>query len=139
MDNLNFILPEIFISLSIMFLLLLGVFKRNSQNLIYNLSVGSLLITGVLIYNSHIDENILLFNSSYIIDDLSSGYRESIHDKAIFVEGSIVDDLALSKCFEYNPNYVIHLAALFANQNRFPTAIIFPNWHEFNSDVFELF
>ena len=52
-----------------------------------------------------------------IIDDLSSGYRESIHDKAIFVEGSIVDDLALSKCFEYNPNYVIHLAALFANQN----------------------
>ena len=72
MDNLNFILPEIFISLSIMFLLLLGVFKRNSQNLIYNLSVGSLLITGVLIYNSHIDENILLFNSSYIVDYLSS-------------------------------------------------------------------
>ena len=52
-----------------------------------------------------------------IIDDLSSGYRESIHDKAIFVEGSIVDDLALSQCFEYKPNYVIHLAALFANQN----------------------
>ena len=56
-----------------------------------------------------------------IIDDLSSGYRESIHDKAIFVEGSIVEDLALSKCFEYNPDYVIHLAAnvggLFKNMN----------------------
>ncbi len=28
MDNLNFIYPEIFISLSIMFLLILGVFKK---------------------------------------------------------------------------------------------------------------
>ena len=72
MDNLNLISPEIFISLSIMFLLILGVFKRNSQNLIHNLSVGSLLITGVLIYNNRINENIFLFNSSYIIDDLSS-------------------------------------------------------------------
>ena len=72
MDNLNFISPEIFISLSIMFLLLLGVFKKKSQNLIHNLSVLSLLITGVLIYNNHIDKNIFLFNSSYIVDDLSS-------------------------------------------------------------------
>jgi len=72
MDNLNFISPEIFISLSIMFLLILGVFKGNSQNLIHNLSVGSLLITGVLIYNNHIDENILLFSSSYVVDALSS-------------------------------------------------------------------
>jgi len=72
MDNLNIIYPEIFISLSIMILLLLGVFKINSQNLIHNLSVGSLLITGALIYNNRIDENIFLFNSSYIVDDLSS-------------------------------------------------------------------
>ena len=61
-----------------------------------------------------------LINDGYeviIIDDLSSGYRDLIHEQAIFVEGSIVDELALSKCFEYNPDYVIHLAALFANQN----------------------
>ena len=72
MGNLNLISPEIFISSSIMFLLLLGVFKKNNQNLIHNLSVGSLLITGALIYDNHVDENILLFNSSYIVDDLSS-------------------------------------------------------------------
>ena len=71
MDNLNFIYPELFISLTIMFLLLLGVFKKNSQNLIHNISVGSLLITGVLIYNNRIEENIFLFNSSYVVDDLS--------------------------------------------------------------------
>ena len=72
MDNLNFISPEIFISLSIMFLLILGVFKENSQNLIHNLSIGSLLITGVLIYNNRIVENIFLFDSSYVVDALSS-------------------------------------------------------------------
>ena len=37
MTNLNFILPEIFISLSIMFLLLLGVFKKNSSDIVHNL------------------------------------------------------------------------------------------------------
>lgn len=52
-----------------------------------------------------------------VIDDLSSGYRESINNKAFFVEGSIVDDTALAKCFNHKPDYVIHLAALFANQN----------------------
>ena len=52
-----------------------------------------------------------------IIDDLSSGYKEFICQDAIFIEGSIVDDEVLSKGFEHNPDYVIHLAALFANQN----------------------
>ena len=71
MENLNFILPEIFISLSIMFLLVLGVFKKNSSNLIHYLSIGSLLITGVLILNNPLDINIFLFSGSYIIDNLS--------------------------------------------------------------------
>ena len=72
MDNLNFISPEIFISLSIMFLLILGVFKKNSSNLIYNLSIILLLITGILIINNPLDKKITLFGESYIIDNLSS-------------------------------------------------------------------
>ncbi len=72
MDNLNLILPEIFISLTIMFLLVLGVFKKNSSNIIHNFSIGSLLITGVLIFNNPFDYNISLFNGSYVIDYLSS-------------------------------------------------------------------
>jgi len=61
-----------------------------------------------------------LINDGYeviIIDDLSSGYKKSINSEAIFIQGSIVDDQALSECFGYKPDYVIHLAALFANQN----------------------
>ncbi|WP_415315926.1 NADH-quinone oxidoreductase subunit NuoN [Candidatus Pelagibacter sp. Uisw_137] len=72
MDNLNFILPEIFISLSIMFLLLLGVYKKNSSNIVHNLAVGFLLITGILIFNNPLDQNISLFNDGYIVDNLSS-------------------------------------------------------------------
>jgi len=72
MDNLNFILPEIFISLSIMFLLLLGVYKKNSSNIVHNLAVASLLITGILIFNNPLEQNVSLFNDGYIVDNLSS-------------------------------------------------------------------
>ncbi len=72
MINLNFILPEIFISLSIMFLLLLGVFKKNSSDIVHNLAVGSLLITGVFIYNNSSNQYISLFNGGYVVDQLSS-------------------------------------------------------------------
>ncbi len=72
MNNLNFVSPEIFISLSIMFLLIMGVFKKNSANLIHNLSIGVLLVTGILISNNSFESNILLFSGSYIIDNLSS-------------------------------------------------------------------
>ena len=72
MNNLNLITPEIFISLSIMFLLILGVFKKNSSNLIHNLSIIFLLITGVLILNNSFDSSVFLFGKSYVIDSLSS-------------------------------------------------------------------
>jgi NADH-quinone oxidoreductase subunit N len=73
MINLIFIIPEIFISLSVMFLLILGVFKKNSFELIHNLSIIVLLITGIIVFNETLDiEKILLFNGSVVIDYLSS-------------------------------------------------------------------
>ena len=72
MNDLNTILPEIFISLSIMFLLILGVYKKNSSSLIHYLSIGFLLITGILILNNSLNTNLTLFNGSFIIDNLSS-------------------------------------------------------------------
>ena len=51
MENLNLILPEIFISLSIMSLLILGVFKKNSSKITYNLSMLVLLITSIITFN----------------------------------------------------------------------------------------
>ncbi len=73
MVNLELILPEIFLSLSIMFLLILGVFKKKSSMLIQNLSLIVLLITAVLTFNENLGiGEIKLFNDSIIIDYLSS-------------------------------------------------------------------
>mgnify|MGYP006116174323 CR=1 FL=1 len=72
MINLNFIYSEFFLCLSIMILLIIGVFKKNSSNLIYNLSIISLLVCLALIFNFPINENVELFNNSYKIDYLSS-------------------------------------------------------------------
>ena len=73
MENLELVLPEIFISLSVMFLLILGVFKKNSFKLIQNISLIVLLVTAVITFNETlgIDETIL-FNGSVVIDYLSS-------------------------------------------------------------------
>ena len=73
MENLALVLPEVFISLSIMFLLILGVFKKNSSKLIQNISLIVLLITAVMIFNETLGVNeIVIFNGSVIIDYLSS-------------------------------------------------------------------
>ena len=73
MENLHLVLPEIFLSLSIMFLLILGVFKKNSSNLIHNMSLIVLLISAVITFNeTTIIDKELLFNQSIIIDPLSS-------------------------------------------------------------------
>jgi len=73
MINLPLVFPEIFLSLSIMFLLILGVFKKKSSELIQNISLIILLITAVIIFNETLGiEQTLLFNDSIIIDYFSS-------------------------------------------------------------------
>ena len=73
MENLELILPEIFISLSVMFLLILGVFKKNSSKIIQNISLLVLLITAVITFNETLGINeVTLFNGSVVIDYLSS-------------------------------------------------------------------
>ena len=73
MINLELVLPEIFLSLSIMFLLIFGVFKNDSSKIIYNISLIVLLTTAVITFNETLGiEGALLFNNSVIIDYLSS-------------------------------------------------------------------
>ena len=72
MVNMSFIYPEIFISLSIMFLLILGVFKKNSSNLINNLSILTLISSLVIIFNNPLNVDLVMFNGSYKIDFIAS-------------------------------------------------------------------
>ena len=73
MENLNLILPEIFISLSIMFLLILGVFKKDSSKLTFNLSLFIILIAATITINETFSvSRVTLFNQSIVIDHMST-------------------------------------------------------------------
>jgi NADH-quinone oxidoreductase subunit N len=73
MENLNLVLPEIFLSLSIMFLLVLGVFKNDSSKITFNISLFVLLITAIITLNETFSiDRITLFNNSVVIDYMSS-------------------------------------------------------------------
>ena len=66
--NLNILLPEIFLSLSIFFILMLGVFVKNSYNLVTKLTLLIIVITIVIILNNETSAKIFLdsfVNNSY--------------------------------------------------------------------------
>ena len=85
MENLDLILPEIFISIAIMFFLLIGVFKKNSSSLIYNLSTIALVVLLALIFNLNSTPDTSLFNESYKIDKLSTFMKLLLFGSGVFV------------------------------------------------------
>ena len=95
MDQLNFIIPELFLISSIMILLMIGVFYKNSFNLIYKLSVIILLATFILLFNHSIDTSIKLFNNSYAIDYFSLFMKALTLIACIFVMLSSFDYIKL--------------------------------------------
>ena len=106
-NNLNFIYPEIFVSLSIMFLLIVGAFKKNSSNLIFNLSIITLIGTLALILSYPIQSNINLFNDSYKIDYLSSFMKILTMGSGIFVLITSSRYLKLFKIFQVEYSILI--------------------------------
>ena len=97
MENINLIFPEIFISLSIMFLLIFGVFKKNSSSLVYSLAIITLIIALGIIINFPQDQKINLFNNSYTIDQLSIFMKVVIIISGIFVLVSSYEYARLEK------------------------------------------
>ena len=51
--NLSLLLPEIFLAIGIFFSLMVGVFKKNSYNLVTNLSLFILLVLVFLIFDKN--------------------------------------------------------------------------------------
>ena len=85
MENLSLILPEIFISLAIMLFLIIGVFKKGSSSLIYNLTTISLVILLAILLNLNSIQETSLFNQSYKIDSLSNFMKIIMIISGIFV------------------------------------------------------
>ena len=100
MIDLNLISPEIFISLSLMFLLIVGVYKKNSSSFIYNLTILSLFVLLALILNLSYIEEAFIFDQSYKIDNLSTFMKILTVISAIFVMLTSSKYLKLTKIFK---------------------------------------
>jgi NADH-quinone oxidoreductase subunit N len=87
MDKINLIYPELLISISIMFLLMFGVFIKKSTITVYNLSSISLFGALILMLSFPINTNWSLFNDSYQVDYLSSFMKILTLTFGIFVLG----------------------------------------------------
>ena len=86
-NNLNILLPEIFLTLSIFSILMIGVFVKNSFNLIFNLSSLIILVTiGIILNNSYEVEKIFL--DSFIRDSFSNFFKILILISSLFVLNS---------------------------------------------------
>ena len=85
MENLDLLLPEIFTSIAIMLFLLIGVFKKKSSSLIYNLTTISLVILLAIVYNLYSISETSIFNESYKIDNLSNFMKIIMIASGIFV------------------------------------------------------
>ena len=87
MDKINLVYPELLVSLSIMFLLMYGVFAKKSAGTVYNLSSISLFVSLILLLSFPINTQWSLFNDSYQIDYLSTFMKALILIFGIFVLG----------------------------------------------------
>ena len=83
--DIYYVIPEIFLSLSLMFLLILGVFNKKGSIIVYNLSLLILIITIPVILNVPSDGEILIFNESYKVDYLSNFIKILIVISTLFV------------------------------------------------------
>ena len=70
MEIILYILPEVFLSLSMMTLLMIGVFVNKSYRLVNLLAILTMIFAIVLVFNQS-TQTIKVFNNSYIIDHLS--------------------------------------------------------------------
>ena len=74
MENLNLILPEIFLSLSIFASLLIGVFFKNSYNLVTNITY-LIIVSTLLITFKSFDESGNLFSNSFVSNSFTNFFK----------------------------------------------------------------
>ena len=108
MDQLNLIIPELFLTISIMILLMIGVFYKNSFNLIFKLSTIVLLATFILLFNHSVDTSAKLFNNSYTIDYFS-----------LFMKG-----ITLVACIFVMLSSFDYIKSIFINKIEYPILIL---------------
>ena len=113
-NNLNILLPEIFLTLSIFSILMIGVFIKKSFNLIFNLTSLIIILTIAIILNS--SNNIeKIFLESFTRDAFSNFFKILILISSLFVLNSsknFIIDNKLAK-FEYPIIVLLSILGMF--------------------------
>ena len=113
-NNLYIMFPEIFLSLSIFFILMVGVFIKKSFNLIFNLTSLIIIVTiSIILTNPNNEERIFL--DSFIRDPFSNYFKILILLSTLFVLNSsknFIIDNKLDK-FEYPIIILLSILGMF--------------------------
>ena len=113
-NNLNILLPEIFLSLSIFSILMLGVFIKKSFNIVFNLTSLILILTIAIILNNPNNEE-KIFLDSFIRDSFSNYFKILILISSLFVLNSsknFITENNLDK-FEYPIIVLLSILGMF--------------------------
>ena len=113
-NAIYFLIPEIFLSLSVFVFIIFGVFKKNSFDLIYKATIIIIPIIIFLILNNNF-ENIKIFNNSFVLDEFSSFMKILILVSSFFVlimSKKYIQDINNNK-FEYPVIMLIAILGMF--------------------------
>ena len=114
LNNLSILLPEIFLTLSIFSILMIGVFIKESFNLIFNLSSAIILFTIAIILNSS-NETEKIFLDSFTRDSFSNFFKILILIASLFVLNTskvFITDNKIGK-FEYPIIILLSILGMF--------------------------
>jgi len=110
-NNLNIMFPEIFLSLSIFLILLIGVYIKNSFNLIFNISSLIIIVTITIILTSPNTEE-KIFLDSFTRDAFSNYFKILILLSTLFVLNSSKNFIIDNKLDKFEYPIIILLSVL---------------------------
>ena len=110
-NNLNIMFPEIFLSLSIFSILMIGVFIKNSFNIVFNLSSLIIIVTIIIIFSS--PNNVeKIFLNSFTRDAFSNYFKILILISSLFVLNSSKNFILENKLDKFEYPIIILLSIL---------------------------
>ena len=110
-NNLNIMMPEIFLSLSVFSILMIGVFIKNSFNLIFNLTSLIIIVTVSIILTRPSNEE-KIFLDSFTRDAFSNYFKILILLSSLFVLNSSKNFIVDNKLDKFEYPIIILLSIL---------------------------
>ena len=110
-NNLNIMLPEVFLTLSIFSILIIGVFIKNSFNIIFNLTslIMIVAIAIILTSSSNVEK---IFLDSFTRDTFSNYFKVLILLSSLFVLNSSKQFIVENKLDKFEYPIIILLSIL---------------------------